>query len=192
MRVIVDSFASSCPKALPKPESKLKKLTDVGKQRIREVIKRLTADAATRLDLASTESSEELGFKVFKLATPNIEQWTNDEERETDSYAQKLALFNDPLFVCWSPEHVIWEVALREGFGLNTSFAPRDLANGNKVYEVTDPDTAQKFMICLDGVIRADLSKYCEVMPDDLFVCRDVALDDSAAANIALQCRLKT
>jgi adenine-specific DNA-methyltransferase len=27
---------------------------------------------------------------------------------------------------------------------------------------------------------------------EDLFVCRDVALDDSAAANLALQCRLKT
>jgi len=26
----------------------------------------------------------------------------------------------------------------------------------------------------------------------DLFVCRDVALDDTAAANLALQCRLKT
>jgi len=27
---------------------------------------------------------------------------------------------------------------------------------------------------------------------DELFVCRDVALDDEAAANLALQCRLKT
>ena len=27
---------------------------------------------------------------------------------------------------------------------------------------------------------------------DDTFVCRDVALDDEAAANLALQCRLKT
>jgi hypothetical protein len=25
-----------------------------------------------------------------------------------------------------------------------------------------------------------------------LFVCRDVALDDESAANLALQCRLKT
>jgi hypothetical protein len=27
---------------------------------------------------------------------------------------------------------------------------------------------------------------------DDLFICRDVALDDEAAANLALQCRLET
>jgi adenine-specific DNA-methyltransferase len=27
---------------------------------------------------------------------------------------------------------------------------------------------------------------------DDLFICRDVAIDDKTAANLALQCRLKT
>jgi adenine-specific DNA-methyltransferase len=27
---------------------------------------------------------------------------------------------------------------------------------------------------------------------DDLFICRDIALDDELAANLALQCRLKT
>jgi adenine-specific DNA-methyltransferase len=87
---------------------------------------------------------------------------------------------------------VIWEVALREGFGLNTRFSPRELPNGNRVFEVTDPDTAQKFMICLDDKVGADLSKHCELRSDDLLVCRDMALDDSAAANLALQCRLKT
>ena len=81
---------------------------------------------------------------------------------------------------------------MREGFGLNTRFALRELANGNKVYDVTDPDTSQKFMICLDEQVRADLVKHCELTLADLFVCRDVALDDSAAANLALQCRLKT
>jgi adenine-specific DNA-methyltransferase len=92
----------------------------------------------------------------------------------------------------WKPESVIWEVALREGFGLNTHFASRELANGNKVYDVTDPDTGQKFIICLDDKILSDLSKNCELTAEDLFVCRDVGLDDSAAANLALQCRLKT
>jgi adenine-specific DNA-methyltransferase len=57
---------------------------------------------------------------------------------------------------------------------------------------VTDPDSGQQFWICLDEQIRADLSKQCELTQDRLFICRDVALDDSAAANLALQCRLKT
>lgn len=87
---------------------------------------------------------------------------------------------------------MIWEVVLREGFGLNTHFASKDIGNRNKVYEVTDPDTGQRFIICLDDKILSDVLKYCDLSSGDLFVCRDVALDDSAAANLALQCRLKT
>ena len=87
---------------------------------------------------------------------------------------------------------MIWEVALREGFSLNTKFTLSELDNGNKVYEVIDPDTDQKFFICLDEQIRADFAKHCKLNPDSLLICRDIALDDSAAANLALQCRLKT
>ena len=57
---------------------------------------------------------------------------------------------------------------------------------------MADPDTGQKFMICLDDKILIDLLKHCELKADGLFVCRDAALDDSAAANLALQSRLKT
>jgi adenine-specific DNA-methyltransferase len=167
-------------------------IAEIGKERIRRVIAKLIKERDSQLALKDRETPEDLGFKVFKLAKPNIQQWNQEEERDPEVYAQKLTLFNDPLIADWKPENVIWEVALREGFSLNTRFTPRELANGNKVYDVSDPDTEQKFMLCLDEEIRADISKYFECKPDDLFVCRDVALDDSAAANLALQCRLKT
>lgn len=155
------------PEPLPKPESRLKKLTDVGKQRLSNVVSSLKNKAQGVLPMESREGSEDLGFKVFKLNKPNIEQWSHDEERDPEAYGHKLALFNDPLVAGWEPENVVWEVALREGFGLNTHFAPRDLANGNKVYEVTDPDTGQKFIICLDDKILSDLSKNCELKSDE-------------------------
>jgi adenine-specific DNA-methyltransferase len=169
-----------------------KNIADLAKERIRRVIARLREKKEEKFDFGSVNGTEDLGFKVFKLASPNIQQWSHDAERDPEAYGQKLALFNDPLVAGWKPENVIWEVALREGFGLNTRFAPRELANGNKVYDVIDPDTEQKFMICLDDKILSDLSKGCELRAEDLFVCRDVALDDSAAANLALQGRLKT
>jgi adenine-specific DNA-methyltransferase len=103
-----------------------------------------------------------------------------------------LSLFNDPLIAGWKPEHVLWEIALREGFSLNTRYVTRELPNGNKIYDVSDPDSGQLLMVCLDDQIRADITKHCELNPESLFVCRDLALDDSAAANLALQCRLKT
>jgi adenine-specific DNA-methyltransferase len=145
-----------------------------------------------QLSLDEGPIGEDLAFKVFRLACPNIQQWKSDVERDTETYSQELALFNDPLAHGWKPENVVWETALREGFSLNTHFTQRELANGNKVYDVTDPDSGQRFIICLDDQIQADFAKHCELTADSLLICRDIALDDSAAANLALQCRLKT
>ena len=211
--IVLDFFAGSCPLAqavlqlnredqgkrkflvvqLPEPTDDIQypTIAEIGKTRIRHVIRRLQNEGQS-LNFNSDATGEDLGYKVFKLASPNIQHWVHEEDRDPEAYSEKLALFNDPLIADWKPENVIWEAALREGFSLNTRFVSRALANGNKVYDVTDPDTEQKFMICLDDKIFADLSKHCELKPEDLFICRDLALDDSAAANLALQCRLKT
>jgi adenine-specific DNA-methyltransferase len=212
--LILDFFAGSCSTAqgvlelnredggsrrfimiqLPEPTgtAQYKTIAEIGKERIRRVIGKLKKDSAGRLQLNEQSLPEDLGFKIFKLAEPNVQQWPMEEESDPETYAQKILAFNDPLVPGWKPENVIWEVALREGFSLNARFAPKELPNGNTVYEVTDPDSGQQFWICLDEKIRADMIKQCELTQDRLFICRDVALDDSAAANLALQCRLKT
>ena len=167
-------------------------IAEIAKERTRRIIANMRKDRDDQLRLNEETIDEDLGCKVFKLAPPNIQQWKPDVDRDTETYAQELALFNDPLVLGWKPENVIWEVALREGFGLNTRFANREIANGNRVYDVTDPDSGQKFIVCLYDEIRADFVKDCELNPESLLICRDIALDDSAAANLALQCRLKT
>jgi adenine-specific DNA-methyltransferase len=159
---------------------------------MRRVIAQMENARNSQRDLEQREVPEDLGFKVFKLARPNIQQWNPDATRDPDAYAEKLSLFNDPLVAGWTAENVLWEVALREGYSLNTRFEKKTLGNGNTIHEVFDSDTGQRFAVCLDDDIRADLSKHYELTPDSLLVCRDVALDDSAAANLALQCRLKT
>lgn len=50
----------------------------------------------------------------------------------------------------------------------------------------------QLIVMCLDDQVRAELSKHFPLHAELLLICRDKALDDTAAANLALQCRLKT
>lgn len=177
------------PEKLPVPEPELTLFTDVGKQRLRNVIQAMKAETPSM-----REEPEDLGFKVFRLTKPSIEPWVPENDRNPDNYTEKLFKFNDPLVSGWTVENVLWEVALREGFGLNTRFAPKKLPGGNTVYEVTDPDKdpPQTFAVCLDEEVKAELSREYPLKTDTLLVCRDVALDDTAAANLALQCRLKT
>jgi adenine-specific DNA-methyltransferase len=70
---------------------------------------------------------EDLGFRVFRLSPSN-----------------------------WTPENVLWEVALREGFGLWTRFEKKEPADGNTVYQVTDPDNGQSFVVCLDDELNPE------------------------------------
>jgi adenine-specific DNA-methyltransferase len=184
--------AVQLPEPLPKPEKELKRLTDIGKSRLRCVIAKLhKADEGT-LEMSDPDTPEDLGFKVFKLTPPTIQPFDVGDERDPELYAAKLTLYNDPLTPGWKPEHVLWEVALREGYGLQTRFEPKKLGNGNTLYEVTDPEAGQTMAVCLDDAIKVDLSRHYELTPERVFVCRDMALDDTAAANLALQCRLKT
>jgi hypothetical protein len=55
---------------------------------------------------------------------------------------------------------------------------------GQAFYEVTDPDRdpPQTFAVCLDEKVRVELSKHDPLHPDKLLICRDKALDDTAAA----------
>ena len=50
----------------------------------------------------------------------------------------------------------------------------------------------QSFRVCLDDELKAATVKELNLKRSDLFICRDVAIDDKLAANLALQCRLKS
>jgi adenine-specific DNA-methyltransferase len=176
---------------LPAREASYETIADVGKERIRRAIAQMHQGENGQLSL-DLHPDEDLGFKVFKLAPSNLRAWRGVEEDAPDAYARQMELFHDPLVDGWTVENVIYEVALKEGYGLNCHVEPVPAVTGNTVYRVTDPDKEQAFTICLDNAIDLTSLDGQNLSRDDTFVCRDVALDDKAAANLALQCRLKT
>ncbi|MCY3628143.1 MAG: hypothetical protein OXG88_10955 [Gammaproteobacteria bacterium] len=61
--------------------------------------------------------------------------------------------------------------------------------DGTKVYN----EWKQKVLhICLDTKLKETDIELLNLSKDAVFICRDVALNDTLAANLALQCRLKT
>jgi adenine-specific DNA-methyltransferase len=213
--LILDFFAGSCTTAqailelnredggnrhfimvqLPEPTGnpQYPTIADIGKERIRRVIARMQQERAGQLDLQDRDTPEDLGFKVWKLAPSNLRPWTGVAETQPEAYAEQIALFTDPLAEGWTPENVIAEVALKEaGFGLDYYLETVSATSSQTVYRVTDPDKNQAFYICLDSELRLNNLKPLELTRDRLFVCRAKALDDETAANLSLQCRLKT
>ena len=211
--VVLDFFAGSCTTAqavlelnredggnrrfimvqLPEPtgNTQFPTIADIGKERIRRVIAKMQQADEGKL-LTGRETPEDLGFKVFKLAESSYRPWAGVAELESESYADQMELFADPLVDGWTAENVLYEVALKEGFGLNCRIETEKAVKGNTVHRVTDPHKEQTLHLCLDDKLNLAKLKPLNLTREDLFICRDVALDDEAAANLALQCRLKT
>ncbi len=218
--IILDFFAGSCPTAqavlefnqenlkqfrflmvqLPEPtedgtsarKQGFNTIADIGKERIRRVIPKLRKETEGHLDFKDGGRQTDLGFRVFKLAESGYRQWRGTEEKDGQKYTDEMALFTDPLLPGWKPEDVIWEVALKEGYGLSSTVEPLQEIKSNQVFRATDPDREQSFCICLDDELNDETAKALKLGKEDLFVCRDAALTDEQAANLALQCKLKT
>jgi len=180
------------PEQLPKPGEHLRTIADIGKERIRRVIARMRGEGNEQPALDQVHGAEDLGFKVLKLAPSHFKPWVGVKNLTPAQYTDQMALYNDPLVDGWTAEGVIQEIALKEGYGLGCRIETLPAVTGQTVYRVADPEREQSFAICLDDQITLAALTPLQLAKDDLFVCRDSALDDEAAANLALQCRLKT
>lgn len=140
--------------------------------------------------IASLESNSALGLRSFRMTESNTRRWSGVEAKDADSYVEQLDAFADTLVDGWKPQDVIWEVALREGFALTSQIEDRKIKN-QTIWRVTDSEREQSFHICLNDTLSVDSVRTLGLTRQDLFVCRDKALDDTLAANLALECRLK-
>jgi adenine-specific DNA-methyltransferase len=217
---IIDFFAGSCSTAqavlelnkesesnrrfimvqLPEPtaaDSSARKngfetIAEIGKERIRRVIASMKKAAATRRDPSAKTESEDLGLRIFKLAESNYKPWKGVDEKTPEKYAAEMEAHVDSLVNGWKPENVIYEVATKEGLELTSRIEREKEYQDNEIWRITDPEKGQSFMICLDDKVKASTVRHLEIDKDQTFVCRDIAIDDTIAANLALQCRLKT
>ncbi len=152
-------------------------IAQIGKERIRRACQNMLTPT---------------GFRVFKLAASNYREQETLQTDDPQIYIQQLENTVEPLRPGWQEEDVLYEVALKEGYPLNCTFERVAGLERNRVVRVSTPGDAQSFLICLDAeltpadIVRLPLEK------ETVFVCRDIALTDTLAANLALQCRLKT
>ena len=191
-RFIVAQLPEPTPKGSAAAASGYATIADIGKERVRRVVKRLLGELNGKLDLGEREEPEDLGFRVYKLSESTCRPWQDIDTKDTEKLTEQMKLFAEPLLPGWKTDDVIWEVAIKEGYGLSSKIEAESKANGKTVYRVTDPDKEQSFRICLADKLTPAMVKKLNLNKNDLFVCRDVALDDELAANLALQCRLKT
>jgi adenine-specific DNA-methyltransferase len=154
-----------------------------------DTISRLALERANRV--AKNVSGADSGLRAFRLTPSKIRRWAGIKEATPEGYIQQMEAFADTLVPGWKAEDVIWEVAVREGFPLTSTVSPVGEPSRTALWRVSDDEQDKAFTICLADHIDLELVKSLGLAKADVFVCRDTALDDTIAANLALQCTLK-
>jgi len=170
-----------------------KTISEIGKERIRRVIKQLEKEQKekskqTKL-IKEKENNLDLGFKVFKLDKSNYKVWEKYEGKSEKELKEQLKLFKSPLISGYKDINVIYECIIKEGYSLNSKIEKTDNKT-NKVFKVTDGELS--FYICLDQEIKDKTIDELKLKKEDNFICLDDALNDSKKKNLAIQCNLKT
>lgn len=153
-------------------------ISQLSRERIRRVIAHDDIRASTQ------------GVRAFRLTASNLRRWNGTDDKTSEAYEAQLDAFQDSLAPGWKVEDVIWEVALREGLALTSRVEALGDAK-NCFWRVTDEERDRSLTLCLADTLSLEDARELGLGKDDLLVCRATALDDTLAANLALQCRLK-
>lgn len=112
-----------------------KTIADIGKERIRRVIKKIKEEQAGKLDLDGNAGKQDLGFKVFKQKESNFKIWRQDIKTE-EELTKQMEVFTDPVDENAETENILYELLLKSGVSLTAKIEEKKgyyLANGSEI-----------------------------------------------------------
>ena len=169
-------------------KARYKTIADISKERIKRVIK----------GYGDNPQPIDAGFKVFTLSPSNYPENKfvfdpskpqKEQQKEFIAYLHKAK--QNELFDKENDTSIVYENIVKEGLSLNSVVAKVSVGK-NTMYQVTDGQ--QQLLICLEDKLAPDTVKELtdKSRKDKLFICLESSLDDTTAANLALNLDLKT
>jgi len=146
-----------------------KTIADIGKERIRRVIKRIKDEQEKKKDMFSGDKPQpDLGFKVFKLQPSNFKLWDGDVAKDEEAIKKQIELFVEHINPQSSQEDILYEILLKSGFPLTTKIEKTVLAERD-VFSIADGS----MLICLEKDLTPEVIKEMAEMKPVRVVCLD-------------------
>lgn len=164
---------------LPEPTERkdYQTITDITKERVRRVIKKIDEETAGQLDLEGN-ARQVCGFRAYKLAESNFMPWSAEAARDVPALERQLELHVNHVLDGRTPNDILYEILLKSGFPLTTSVEPLKLA-GKTVHSVA----GGALIICLESELTTELVRaIAEKQPE-----RVVFLDEGFGGNDQLK-----
>lgn len=156
-------------------------ICEIGKERIRRVGKKILEEH-TQVTMEEDKQSLDVGFRVFKLDTSNLETWdaTPIENEQLDLLYQRMNTMIHRVKPERTDLDMIYEIMLKLGVPLTYSVTPFSI-NNKTVYGVGDDCL---LLVCLaENVQPEDVERMTEYAPAKIIISRDSFADDTAMAN---------
>jgi adenine-specific DNA-methyltransferase len=143
-------------------------ISDVGKERIRRVIKKLNDADDGKLPLEGGQRPDR-GFRVYKLAESNFAAWNADVLRDdTAALERQMELHVEHVREGRSEQDLLYEILLKSGFPLTAPVERVELA-GSAVFSVAEG----AMLVCLERKLTLEAIRVMAAQQPERVVCLD-------------------
>ena len=167
------------PEYLPIAETRLKTIADIGKERVRRAIKKISEEENGKLDLNGS-AQQDRGFKVFKLTESNFKIWDGTAPQTVEQLEVLLEEFAGNVRPGTSKLGMLYEILLKAGFPLTAKIEKLDIA-GQEIYAIED----QELFICMEYEILEDAVR--QILTHQPKPSQFISLDSSFRGNDQLK-----
>ncbi|MHB0987362.1 MAG: site-specific DNA-methyltransferase [Bellilinea sp.] len=176
-KFILIQLPETCEKSSEAFKAGYATIFDITKERVRRVIKNLNDANAEQLPL---HISQDVGFRVYKLAESNFKPWDAQAPTEAASLARQLELHIEHIRAGRSPQDILYEILLKSGFPLTTPVETLTLA-GKQVFSVA----GGALLICLEPQLTMEVIRALAAQKPERVVCLDAGFagNDPLKAN---------
>ncbi len=191
-RFVLVQLPEPTPLKSPARKAGYKTIAEIGKERMRRVIGKMCQAPAQLSTLAEQVTSEDLGFKVYKLGRSNFKAWQDYEGDDPHALQTLFDSIETPLVEGWQQADLLAEVLLLEGFPLDSRVEQASDFAANTVQYVTSDAFGHHLYVCLDEtIVAATVERLGSLRPEDIFVCLDTALTVEAKQRLINVCTLR-
>ncbi|HOL29580.1 MAG TPA: site-specific DNA-methyltransferase [Paludibacteraceae bacterium] len=177
-----------------------KNIAEIGKERIRRVVKKLKEEQPEKKKQDKLEFEEDdapslemdYGFKVLKLQPSHYKPWQNYEGTDYKELELKFEEFTTPLVDGWKEDNLLTEIILMEGFPLDSSIEEVKTIKTNTIKQVTSGFHEHRLLVCLDKKIAPETINELKLTGDDVFICLDSAITDEDKVHLSDKGMIKT
>jgi len=172
------------PEPLPRPETLLRTIADITKERIRRVIQKLNDadDAASPGLFDGSTAKRDRGFRVFKLSESNFNTWDATASPDEKALTQQLELHVDHIRPGRTDHDLLYEILMKSGYPLTTPVETLKV-EGKTVFAIG----GGTLLVCLERDLSLELIRAMAARKPERVVCLDAGFGEDQLKTNAVQ-----